>query len=145
MQVAAALAPAPLAVGPRDPALRAARTCYDHLAGRLGVALADALVAGGHVELSEDAGVVTPAGTAWLAHMGIDVARLADGGRRRILCRPCLDWSERRPHLAGAVGAALCAHGFAQGWIRRRAGTRAVMVTPKGQRVLRQELGVRWE
>jgi DNA-binding transcriptional ArsR family regulator len=146
MQVAAALAPAPLAVGPRDPALRAARTCYDHLAGRLGVMLADAMVAGGYAELSEDAGVVTPAGMSWLAHIGIDVDHLAGATRRRrILCRPCLDWSERRPHLAGAVGAALCAHGFAQGWIRRIKATRAVAVTPKGQRVLRDELGLRWE
>jgi DNA-binding transcriptional ArsR family regulator len=147
MQVASgldAMRPAPV-TGPRDAALRAARTCYDHLAGRLGVALADGLVAGGHVELADDAGIVTEGGLALLGRLGIDVASLsaARGKRARILCRPCLDWSERRPHLAGAVGAALCARSFEEGWIRRIAGTRAVAVTPKGQRVFREMLGVR--
>src|SRR5216684_3484876 len=86
----------PLRVGPRDAALRAARTCYDHLAGRLGVALADALVAGGYAELARDAGLVTDAGMALLGRIGIDVDALSDrrGNRApRILCRPCLDWS----------------------------------------------------
>jgi DNA-binding transcriptional ArsR family regulator len=147
MQVASgldAMRPAPV-TGPRDAALRAARTCYDHLAGRLGVALADGLVAGGHVELADDAGLVTEGGLALLGRLGIDVAALsaARGKRARILCRPCLDWSERRPHLAGAVGAALCARSFEEGWIRRIAGTRAVAVTPKGQRLFREMLGVR--
>ena len=104
MQVASGLErKRPLFVGPRDVALRAARTCYDHLAGRLGVALADALVAGGYTELASDAGLVTDAGTQLLHRMGIDVdALLARRGKRapRVLCRPCLDWSERRPHLA---------------------------------------------
>ena len=137
--------PRPLSVGPRDAALRAARTCYDHLAGRLGVALADALVAGGYAELANDAGVVTSAGIALFGRIGIDVDQLSvRHGRRsaRILCRPCLDWSERRPHLAGAVGAALCSHSFSKGWIRRIDGTRAVTVTPKGQRIFREEFGV---
>jgi DNA-binding transcriptional ArsR family regulator len=136
----------PLSVGPRDAALRAARTCYDHLAGRLGVALADALVAGGYAELAHDAGLVTDAGMELLGRIGMDVdALLARRGNRspRILCRPCLDWSERRPHLAGAVGAALCTHGFKDGWIRRINGTRAVAITPKGERILREALGVR--
>lgn len=147
MQVASGLEPVgrPLSVGPRDAALRAARTCYDHLAGRLGVALADALVAGGYAELANDAGVVTDTGMQLLGRMGIDVeALLALRGKRsaRILCRPCLDWSERRAHLAGAVGAALCAHSFGKGWIRRIDGTRAVAITPKGQRVFREDFGV---
>ncbi len=148
MQVAAGLEPArrPLSVGPRDVALRAARTCYDHLAGRLGVALADALVAGGYAELGSDAGMVTEPGMALLGRLGIDVgALLVRPGRRatRVLCRPCLDWSERRAHLAGAVGAALCAHSFARGWIRRIDGTRAVAVTPRGERTFREELRIR--
>jgi DNA-binding transcriptional ArsR family regulator len=142
------LAPAhrPLCVGPRDAALRAARTCYDHLAGRLGVALADALVAGGYAELANDAGLVTDAGMELFGRIGIDVDALSvrRGGRSpRILCRPCLDWSERRPHLAGAVGAALCTHSFKDGWIRRINDTRAVAITPKGLRILREQLGVR--
>jgi len=145
MQVAADLEPARrFTIGPRDQALRAARTCYDHLAGRLGVALADALVGRGYVELESDAGLVTEPGVAFLVRLGIDAetlaARRATGGRR-VLCRPCLDWSERRPHLAGAVGAALCVHCFDKGWVRRITGTRAVAVTPKGQRVFREQFG----
>lgn len=145
MQVASELAPARkrLVVGPRDAALRKARTCYDHLAGQLGVALADALVAAVHAELAGDGGIVTDTGVEFLARIGIDVGRY---GRKsgRVLCRPCLDWSERRPHLAGMVGATICAHSFDQGWIRRIDGTRAVMITPKGQRVFREEFGARY-
>jgi DNA-binding transcriptional ArsR family regulator len=143
MQVASIIEPPrrPLSVGPRDAALRAARTCYDHLAGRLGVALADAMVEGGYAELSSDGGVITDAGAALLGRVGIDVAALsARRGKRaaRVLCRPCLDWSERRPHLAGAVGAAICSHSFEHGWIRRIPATRAVAITPKGQRIFRE-------
>jgi DNA-binding transcriptional ArsR family regulator len=147
MQVASGLQPErpSLSVGPRDVALRAARTCYDHLAGRLGVALADALVAGGYAELANDAGLVTEPGLRFLGRIGIDVEALtARRGKRgaRVLCRPCLDWSERRAHLAGAVGAALCTHSLEHGWIRRIHGTRAVAVTPKGQRIFHDEFGV---
>jgi len=148
MQVASDLEPMrrPLRVGPRDAALRAARTCYDHLAGRLGVALANALVAGGYAELTHDAGLITESGIALFDRIGIDVDALsARRGNRppRILCRPCLDWSERRPHLAGALGAALCSHGFKHGWLRRINATRAVAITPKGERSFREQLGVR--
>jgi len=147
MQVASGLGdlrPAPV-TGPRDAALRAARTCYDHLAGGLGVALADGLVADGHVELEDDAGLVTDKGIALLGRMDIDVASLSTrrGRRGRVLCRPCLDWSERRPHLAGAVGAALCARSFEKNWIRRIDGTRAVAITSNGQRIFREQFGVR--
>jgi DNA-binding MarR family transcriptional regulator len=145
MQVASDREPARrLSIGPRDQALRAARTCYDHLAGRLGVALADAMVDAGQVELASDAGVVTDAGMALFARIGIDVERLVAARARtgrRILCRPCLDWSERRHHLAGAVGAALCAHAFEAGWIRRIDGTRAVAVTRTGERMFRDVFG----
>ena len=148
MQVAseAAASRKPVVVGPKDAALRAARTCYDHLAGRLGVDLADAMVAGGHIELASDAGVMTDSGVALLGRLGIDVENLvARPGRRRgkLLCRPCLDWSERRPHLAGAVGAAICTQCFDKGWIRRAEGTRAVTVTPKGHQAFREIFGVR--
>jgi DNA-binding transcriptional ArsR family regulator len=146
MQVASDLEPSRkrLTVGPRDAALRKARTCYDHLAGQLGVALVDALVGRGHAELTSEAGIVTDTGVAFLGRIGIDVeamlARRARGSGR-ILCRPCLDWSERRPHLAGAVGAAICSHSFDKGWIRRLEGTRAVTITPKGQRIYREQFG----
>lgn len=137
-----------LSVGPRDAAMRAARTCYDHLAGRLGVALTDALVAHGHAELTSEAGVITHSGVAFLSRIGIDVAALVERRARRsarILCRPCLDWSERRPHLAGSVGAELCSQSFAHGWLRRIEGTRAVAITPKGYRIFREQFGAQLE
>jgi len=134
----------PLVTGPKDAAMRAARTCYGHFAGRLGVALADALVAGGHVELGHDAGRVTDAGIALLARAEVDVGAVPGGrGRKaRVFCRPCLDWSERRPHLAGALGKALCERSFAAGWVRRVGESRTVSVTPKGERVFRELFGM---
>src|SRR5690606_40075822 len=92
--------PAPAWTGPRDPTLRAARTCHGHLAGGLGVALADALTARGEVVLTCDQATVTTKGMAMLAQIGIDPAPLASPHARaeRPLCRPCLDWSERRLH-----------------------------------------------
>jgi DNA-binding transcriptional ArsR family regulator len=122
----------PRVVGPRDAALRTARTCYDHIAGRLGVALADALVGHGRVELAGDGGWVTDIGVEFFGRIGIDLdAMVTRSGSRsaRILCRPCLDWSERRPHIAGRIGAALCVHSLGQGWIRRIKETRAVTIT----------------
>jgi DNA-binding transcriptional ArsR family regulator len=123
---------------PAEDALRRARFCYDHLAGRLGVALADALVARGHVEFGDDGGVVTREGAAFLARFGLDLAAKT----RRAYCRPCLDWSERRPHIAGAVGAGLAAHCLALGWIQRQRDTRAVNITAKGRAGLRETFGI---
>jgi DNA-binding transcriptional ArsR family regulator len=148
MQVASDLEPTGrrLTVGPRDAALRAARTCYDHLAGHLGVAIADAMVGRGFVELEPDGGLVTRSGIEFLARVGIAIAPPAVLNGKisgRVLCRPCLDWSERRPHLAGALGAAIRGHSFDRGWIRRIDGTRAVAITPKGQQVFREQFGVR--
>ena len=132
----------PIAVGPRDDALRQARTCYDHLAGRLAVAIADRLVEREHIELSADAGVLTESGATFLQTLGVDLdsATTHRGGRAggRLFCRPCLDWSERRPHIAGALGAALCRTCFARGWLRRIEGARAVAITPAGRGALRQ-------
>jgi DNA-binding transcriptional ArsR family regulator len=136
----------PRVVGPKDAALRMARTCYDHLAGCLGVALADALVCSGRVELAGDGGLVTDGGIEFFGHIGLDIGAItarSSSRTSRILCRPCLDWSERRPHIAGKVGAALCAHSFAQGWIRRIKDTRAVAITPEGERVFREQFGAR--
>jgi DNA-binding transcriptional ArsR family regulator len=149
MQVASELAPGrrKLSVGPKEAALRKARTCYDHFAGQLGVSIADALIREGHVELTGDAGILTESGIARLAAVGMDIApMLARRTKRsgRVLCRPCLDWSERRPHLAGIVGAAICEHSMQQGWTRRLDGTRAVLVTPEGERVFREGFGAKF-
>jgi DNA-binding transcriptional ArsR family regulator len=130
----------PVRVGPRDAALRDARTCYDHLAGRLGVALADAMSGAGLVRLEGDGGAVTAAGDRLLREFGADMD--GAGRTRRTFCKPCLDWSERRPHLAGAVGAAIMTRSFELGWVRRLNGTRAVAITPDGQLGFRRLFGV---
>jgi DNA-binding transcriptional ArsR family regulator len=123
-----------------DTAMRHARTCYDHLAGRLGVGLADALRARGHVVLGEDGGEITDAGAAFLGAFGVDL----DAGRRsrRPFCRPCLDWTERRPHLAGVLGAALAGRCFDLGWIERRRDGRALAITRAGERGFSERFGL---
>jgi len=127
-------------VGPRDEAMRTARTSYDHLAGRLALALADAIINGGHLELDPDGGRLTEGGIVFLRDLGV---RTAFGGpSRRPFCRPCLDWSERRPHLAGALGVALADRCLELDWVRRRDGTRALMVTPAGLRGFRTAFDV---
>jgi DNA-binding transcriptional ArsR family regulator len=122
-------------------ALRTARTCYDHVAGRLGVALADSLAAAGHVILTADGGAVTPSGLDFLHDFGADPE---DGVNRarRVFCRPCLDWSERRPHLAGRVGAALATRCFALGWIARQRDTRALTVGAAGRAGFAHTFGI---
>ena len=123
-----------------DEEMRNARSCYDHLAGRLGVALADALVARGDIVLDEDGGEVTAAGAEFFCEFG---AALKPRGSRRTLCRPCLDWSERRWHLAGAAGAALFGRCLELKWIERRRDTRALTITAAGTRGFAQTFGVR--
>jgi predicted transcriptional regulator/ribosomal protein S19E (S16A) len=129
--------------GPRDEALRRARTCYDHLAGRLGVGIVDSLVERGHVEIDDDAGLITEAGAKFIATIGIELPGEARSKRlvSRPVCRLCLDWSERRPHLAGRLGAAVCRHSLNAGWVRRIEGTRAVSVTPKGRSAIAKVFG----
>jgi DNA-binding transcriptional ArsR family regulator len=115
--------------GPRDAALRQARICYDHLAGERGVALPQALLRRGWLSQPGDP-VVTPIGRAGLAEIGIDLVPL-EGGRRPV-CRCCLDWSERKSHLSGALGAAMLDHIIASGWAQRAAG-RVLAFTPAGE------------
>jgi DNA-binding transcriptional ArsR family regulator len=115
---------------PSDEALRAARMCYDHLAGRLAVDIADALIARDCLALDDDGGEITDAGFRLFEQLGISLAGFS---KRRAFCRPCLDWTERRFHIGGAVGAALARHALDRNWVRRLADSRALTVTPTGQ------------
>jgi len=130
MAVAADAPPRYRPAGRFDAALRFARTCYDHFAGQLGVGLADRLCAQGHVVLGEDGGEVSEGGIVFLSRFGLDFDALRR--QRRVYCRPCLDWTERRPHLAGAVGAALAARCFDLGWVQRKRDSRALTITERG-------------
>jgi DNA-binding transcriptional ArsR family regulator len=123
-----------------DDEMRAARTCYDHLAGRLGVAVADALVKRGFVALDTDGGEVTSGGLKIFKRLGIDLAMPARS--RRVFCRPCLDWSERRSHLAGHVGARILQHCFDRGWLQRKRDSRAVTVTRSGATQMAEIFGI---
>jgi DNA-binding transcriptional ArsR family regulator len=123
----------------RDESMRFARTCYDHLAGRVAVAIADALVAGGHIVLGDDGGEVTEAGALFLADLGAD---LRPHSRSRIFCRPCLDWSERRYHVAGHVGAEICRCCLHRGWFARERDSRTLHLTPAGAAGLFDSFGV---
>jgi DNA-binding transcriptional ArsR family regulator len=111
-----------------DDALRFARSCYDHLAGQLGVAVTDALVAMGHIVLTDDGGEVTASGEHFLAAFGVDLKPRT----RRIFCQPCLDWSERRYHLKGLVGARILDRLVELGWLKSVSGSRALQLTPSG-------------
>jgi len=118
--------------------LQAARTCYDHLAGALGVALLEGLQ---RQRLLTPKLGVTPRGTDRFARLGIEIQELVRG--RRPLTRACLDWTERRHHLAGALGAALATSFLERGWIERRPASRAVRLTDSGRRGIARELAVR--
>jgi len=119
-------------------ALSAARVCYDHLAGRLSVDLTDSFVAREYIVLGDEAAEITPAGRRFLAEFGIALPR----STRRPFCRLCLDWTERRPHIAGAVGAAITKRCFDLGWMERRKGSHAVIVTPSGRRGFQKTFGI---
>jgi DNA-binding transcriptional ArsR family regulator len=124
----------------RRDALQAARTCYDHLAGRLGVAVTEALVARDVLRVHDGSFELSADGEAFLADLGVDIAGAR--ARKRVFARMCLDWSERRPHLAGALGAALADAVLDHGWVRRRPNDRALSITPSGIEALRSLLGV---
>lgn len=121
--------------------LRAARLCYDHLAGELGTDISAKLLARGWITQPGDTHAeydVTPAGEHAFATLGIDVPALR-GGRRRF-AYGCMDWSERRPHLAGALGAAMAERCIALGWLARQKHSRALSVTVSGEAGLRDWL-----
>ena len=125
--------------GPSDPALRHARSCYNHLAGEVAVQLADHFVARGWLKATrEDGWRLTKEGARGFGQaLDIDVASL---GPRLPLARPCLDWSERRPHLAGPLGTALLDSLFERGWVRRGEG-RAVVFTRRGEQGIGRLVG----
>jgi DNA-binding transcriptional ArsR family regulator len=125
---------------PADEALRFARTCYDHLAGRLGVMLTDALTAAGHLELGDEGGTVTHSGEHFFQDLGLDLVAVQRQKRR--FCRPCLDWSERRMHLAGALGAAMTKRFLSEAWLVRQRDSRAVGLTPSGRSALQRHFGL---
>jgi hypothetical protein len=127
-----------LRASPREPLLRHARVCYDHLAGDCGVAAFDALIARGHLE-NRSALKVTEAGRAWFDTLGIDVVKLAR--LKRPLCKTCLDWSVRRHHLAGALGAALLSAYFSNGWAERIPASRVVTFTRAGEKAFLNHFG----
>lgn len=145
-QLAAQRTPARRTVtGPRDTAMRLARTCYDHLAGRLGVAITQHLLDHDAIAFDGEAGHVTDRASAVLKGLGVNVAVLSESGGKRPHCRPCLDWSERRAHVAGRLGALICSHCLDSGWLVRRDGSRALEISPTGVVALRNGLGhARW-
>ncbi|WP_189717412.1 ArsR/SmtB family transcription factor [Streptomyces phaeofaciens] len=138
-QIAPDTAPRPhtLRAATAGSAMARGRTCYDHLAGRLGIAVTDALTARGL--LRQDTGfALTDPGLRWFEGAGIPLERAS----RRPLARACLDWTERRPHLAGVAGAALCRHALDAGWCVRIGTERAVKVTAAGERAWGELLGI---
>ncbi len=116
--------------GPNDPALRQARVCYDHLAGERGVRMLEGLRARGVIVGDDEELQLADGGRRFLRGLGVDSTSL--GGTRRPLCRACLDWSERRNHLGGALGAAILHELFARGWARRGRRSRTVLFSEEG-------------
>ena len=141
LETMAALAPPSpaftAAAGARARELRAASTCYDHLAGVLGVRITAALVDRGWLVVAGESYTATPRLTEWIAAHGTAVA-----DSRRPLVRACIDWSERLPHLAGRLGAAVCDLALAERWVARVRDSRALRVTDRGRRAFAAELGV---
>jgi DNA-binding transcriptional ArsR family regulator len=125
--------------GPKSP-IQIARTCYNHLAGSLGVRLTEAIVDRKYLRVIGRDYQLTRKGTEWFADLAIDINALRKSGR--VFARQCLDWSERRNHLAGALGSALAEQLFERGWTKRLRESRAVQITELGRRELKDRLGV---
>ena len=123
--------------GPKEPALRRARVCYDHLAGDYGVRLYDSLIAKSVIEQRDEEVVLGAASARFIEDMGLDVAV-----SNRAMCRACLDWSVRKTHLAGRLGVALLNRFFALGWAKRDPASRAVLFTADGERRFLELTGV---
>ncbi len=124
----------------RGQAIRQTRTCYDHLAGTVGVALTDSLQRQRLIEPGDNSYRLTRPGQQRLEALGLDIDALRR--QRRAFARPCLDWTERRSHLAGALGAGITERLLQQNWLKRLPNTRAIQVTDKGRIALRDEFGL---
>jgi DNA-binding transcriptional ArsR family regulator len=128
------------AVRETDVPIRTCRTCYDHLAGRLGVQVTESLVQKKLIEPGPGIFTLTAKGIRWFSDFGVDCETLQTG--RRSFARACVDWTERRPHLAGALGAALLKKMMEEHWLRRMKDTRAVLLTPKGRKAMSEIFGL---
>ena len=135
------MTPKPISTGPKNEDMRRARTCYDHFAGRLGVRIAEALLAKGFIDMDDEGGLITDKGAAFFETKGIQYVA-ADKKSKRPLCRPCLDWSERKPHIGGRLGAAIHSHFIAKRYVLPVQGSRAVTVTRAGEHMLRTLFGI---
>src|ERR1700756_3540275 len=120
--------------------LSAARICYDHLAGRLSVDLTEFFTTHEYMLVEDETTEITQEGTRFLTEFGVDLSTLSSSRRR--FCRLCIDWTERRPHIAGAVGAALTKRCFNLGWTERMKHSRAVIVTELGKRGFLETFGI---
>ncbi|MCJ8339683.1 MAG: winged helix-turn-helix domain-containing protein [Pseudomonadales bacterium] len=129
----------PVATGPADPRLRTARVCYDHLAGGLSVKLYDSLLAKNFIAEECERVELTARGQDFFAGIG---ASIAPGKSKRALCKSCLDWSERRSHLAGIAGQWVLNDLFKQGWARKDLDSRAVQFTQQGLRLFRKKYAI---
>ncbi len=114
--------------GPKDPELRKARVCYNHLAGEEGVRLYEGLIRNGYLQLGEQGVDLTEGGEALIERLGIQIK----GAAKTPMCRECLDWSQRRSHLAGRLGRSILDHLYAKGWAMRVPDTRIVRFTALG-------------
>jgi DNA-binding transcriptional ArsR family regulator len=130
-----------LVSSPREPALRKARVCYDHLAGELGVLAYEALLRNRSLEMSPQGLRLSVSGERWFKDLGVDAALALR--QRRTFCRSCMDWSERRYHLAGSLGAALLSRVCDLGWAKCEKATRVVRFTAHGERRYRDLLGAK--
>jgi len=132
-----------MVVGPRDETMRTARMCYDHIAGRLGLAIAERLLADQAIVFDGEGGQVTDRIGEALGRWGLILEQEPKHpSRGRPYCRPCLDWSERKAHLAGRLGAMICTHCLDQGWLTRKTGSRALAISAVGAVAFRELLGL---
>lgn len=120
--------------------VRFCRTCYDHLAGKVGVAIAESLARKKYMVVSKQDYKITPKGSQFFQSLDIDIVRLQN--EKRTFIRPCLDWSERKDHIAGALGSAILSHFLAKDWVRKTKNSRAVIITAKGRKGLLNSLGI---